>query len=244
VATLTTLPRSAQISQFVAGRAYVYALDVRHGDLYAVRLFGEPAAVYRVQFAKPVSSVAVGIDDRLWIGLSGASYLLRFDPLTKHMDSFELQGAQVSMLTTDALGRIFYADDARNTVGTLDASSGRITEHAFPRHGVTTALVVDGSSTLWLGNSAGEIWAVRGGTQTLTVGLQRPVTTLSLDASGRAWYLSPLPSGAIGFGYAAADGAHAGQTVAGPAFSLSFSALGRAWLADPRGGFWVSTGSQ
>jgi hypothetical protein len=39
VTKLTNLPASARISQFVAGRAYVYALDAQRGDLYGIRIF-------------------------------------------------------------------------------------------------------------------------------------------------------------------------------------------------------------
>ena len=238
--TIMSLPRSAQISQFVAGRDRLYALDTGRGDLYVITMSTRELTTYTQPFLKPVASLAVGLDDRLWIGVSDASFLLRFDPKTKATESFDLAGAHVSKLTTDGFGSIYYADDARNAVGTLNPTTGRITEFAFPRHGVTTGLVVDRSSTLWLGTSAGEVWSVRGGTATLTVGLQRPVTMLVLDASGRAWYMAPAPAGAIGFSYATADGANAGSTVGGPAFSLAFNALGRAWLADPRGGFFVS----
>ena len=238
--TVLSLPRTAQITQFVAGRDHLYALDSLRGDLYVITMSTHELTTYSQAFFKPVASVAVGLDDRLWIGVSDASFLLRFDPKSKATDSFDLAGAHVSKLTTDGSGSIFYADDARNAVGALNPATGRITEFAFLRHGVTTALVVDRSSTLWLGTSAGEVWSVRGGAATLTVGLQRPVTMLVLDASGRAWYMAPAPSGSIGFSYATADGAHAGSTVGGPAFSLGFNALGRAWLADPRGGFFVS----
>ena len=241
---ITALPRSAQIAQFASGRAVVYALDASHGDLYVLNVPTQTVRSYRVTFLKTVSSVAVGLDDRLFMGLSDASLLLRFDPRTGLTDSFDLKDAHVSKLTTDSLGRVFYADDARNAVGTLNPATGVVTEFAFPRNGVTTALVVDGSSTLWLGTSAGELWSIRGGTAKVTVGLQRPVTTISLDAAGRAWYLSPLPAAAAGFHYGAADGAATGQTVSGPAFTLAFSALGQAWLGDPRGGFFVSRGGQ
>ncbi len=240
VLPFVTLPKSASISHFVAGRASVYALDARHGDLYAMSVPDGKTTRYELKFLKPVSSMAVGLDDRLWIGLRDAPYLLRFDPRTKRTDSFDLAGAQVSTLATDGLGTVYYADDVNGTVGAVDPDTGRITEVGLPRRGVTTGLAVDGAGRIWVGTSAGEIWAVLGGSARLTVGLPRPITTLSLDASGHVWYLAPLPSGALGFGYAAADGAHAGQTVGGPAFGLSFSALGQAWLADPRGGFWVS----
>ncbi|HET7700570.1 MAG TPA: zf-HC2 domain-containing protein [Candidatus Limnocylindria bacterium] len=239
-----SLPVGAQISHWAAGRAHVYAVDTTSGQLHVVDARRERVSSYALKFLKPVSSVAVGLDDRLWIGLRGASYLLAFDPRTGRLDSFDLAGALVSMLTVDGSGRILYADDARGTVGTYDPGTARVSEVYFPRRGTATGLVVDGSSTLWLSTSTGEIFSVRGGVATLALGLQRPVTTLSLDGSGRAWYLAPLPSGAVGFGYAAADGARAGQTIAGAASSLAFNALGRAWLADPLGGFYVSRGAQ
>ena len=244
IVTVMSLPPTARIGQFIAGRDRLYALDSQRGDLYVITMSTHELTTYSQSFLKPVASVAVGFDDGLWIGVSNASFLLRFDPRSKTTESFDLAGARVSRLTTDGSGSIYYADDTRNAVGTLNPTTGRITEFAFPRHGVTAALVVDRSSTLWLGTSAGEVWSVRGGTATLTVGLQRPVTTLVLDASGRAWYMAPSPPGVIGFSYAMADGNHAGSTVGGPAFSLAFNALGRAWLADPRGGFFVSRNQQ
>ena len=241
---LASLPRSAQITQFASGRAVVYALDARHGDLYVLDATTGTLRSQRVTLLKPVSTVAVGVDDHLFIGLSDSALLLRLDPRTGLTESFDLKDARISKLTTDALGRVYYADDARNAVGLLNPATGVVTEFAYPRSGATTALVVDGSSTLWLGTSSGELWSIRGGTATLTVGLQRPVTTISLDAAGRAWYLSPLPAASSGFHYGAADGAAVGRTVAGPAFTLAFSALGQAWLGDPRGGFYVSRSSE
>jgi hypothetical protein len=44
-----------------------------------------------------------------------------------------------------------------------------------------------------------------------------------------------------GYIYAPADGSLAPRSVSGPALSLSFNPLGRAFLADPRGGFYMST---
>ena len=191
-------------------------------------------------FLKPVSGVAVGLDDRLWIGVKDAPYLLAFDPLTRKMASYDLGVARISELAVDGRGRILYVDDARSTVGAYEPNSGRLSEVGLARRGTTTGLVVDSSSTLWLSTSAGEIFSVRGGVATLALVLQRPVTTLALDPAGRVWYLAPLPVGAVGFGYAPAESSTGGQSIAGPAVSLAFNALGRVWLADPRGGFYVS----
>ena len=237
--TVNSLPSGTQISFWAAGRGYAYGVDTR-GQLHVVNAATEVVSSLAMNFLKPVSSVAVGPDDRLWIGLKDAPYLLAFDPETWKMATFDLGPARISELAVDALGRVLYVDDARGTVGAYVPQTGRLTEVFFARRGTTTGLVVDNTSTMWLSTSAGEIFSIRGGVAKLTIGLQRPVTTLALDAAGRAWYLAPLPSGAVGFGYAAADSGQGGHTIAGPALSLSFNALGRAWLADPRGGFYVS----
>ena len=70
--------------------------------------------------------------------------------------------------------------------------------------------------------------------------LESPVTAFAPDQAGRAWYLAQLPSGLAGFAYGPADNSRAPQSVSGPAQSLNFSAIGRAFLADPRGGFYMS----
>jgi streptogramin lyase len=237
---LASLSRGVQVNFWAAGRAVAYALDSSAGELYVVDLLTlEHVSPNALNFLKPVSSIAVGLDDRLWIGLKDAGYLLEFDPVTRKMASYDLGIARISALAVDAAGRILYVDDNRSTVGTYDPRTANLNEVTFARRGTTTGLVVDRNSTLWFSTSAGEIFWVRGSTATLAIGLQRPVTTLALDLAGRAWYLAPLPTGAVGFGYAAADTGAGGQTIAGPASSLAFSALGRAWLADPQGGFYV-----
>jgi streptogramin lyase len=191
----------------------------------------------------PVSAVAVGLDGQLWIGLRDAPYLLVFDATTRLMRAIDLAGARISALTIDSSGRVLYADDFRGTVGVIDATTSRLNEVGFAKRGTTTALLVDSTSTLWLGTSAGEVYSVRGGTARLAVSLQRPVTSLAVDRTGRAWYLAPLPSGFTGYIYAPADGSQAARSVPGPVVSLTFNALGRALLADPRGAIYMSTES-
>ena len=237
---ISLLPRSAQISFWAAGRDYVYGVDARKGELHVVDRATGRVSSYAMHFLKPVSSVAVAPDDRLWIGLSEVSYLLAFDPHTARMDTFDLGTARVSKLAVDTFGRVIYADDAGSLLGTYDPRSARASELRFARNGATTSLVVDRDGTVWLATSAGQIYSVRNGTPRLALAMPRPVTTLSLDVIGRAWYLAPLPSGLLGFGYATADGVQLGGTIGEPASSLDFSVLGRAWLADPKGGFFVS----
>ncbi|HEV8537149.1 MAG TPA: zf-HC2 domain-containing protein [Candidatus Limnocylindria bacterium] len=235
-----SLRADAKINFWVAGPSYVFGVDATTGQVNVVDVRRQQINAYATNVLSPVSAVATGSDDRLWIGLRDGSYLLAFDPKTRRMDSLDLAGARISALTIDAQGRILYADDSRETVGLFDPKTSRLNEVAFTRRGATTALLVDNTSTLWLGTSNGEVYAVRGGLARLTVSLQRPISAFATDHTGHAWYLAPLPGGLSGYSYAPADGSKAPRSVAGPAVSLSFNPIGRALLADPRGGIYMS----
>jgi len=235
------LRTGAKVSYWVAGGSYVYGVDAANGEISVVNTARQRVeGRFATNVVSPVSAVAVGIDGRLWIGLKDASYLFAWDPVTLRMDGFNLAGTRVSALAVDAEGRLFYADDHRGTVGTFDPRTLRLNEVPFARNGVTTALLVDATSTLWIGTSTGEIYSVRGGSAKLTVRLQRPVSGFAPDQGGKAWYLAPLPSGLAGYSYGPTDNSQAPRSVSGPAQSLSFSPIGRAFLADPRGGFYMS----
>jgi streptogramin lyase/anti-sigma factor RsiW len=231
----------AKVSYWVSGGSYVYGVDAATGEVNVVNVVqGRVEGRYATNVSSPVSAVAVGIDGKLWIAMRSASDLFAFDPRTQLMNGFDLKEVRISALTIDGGGRIYYADDARGTVGTFDPRTSRLNEVPFARAGATTALLVDSTSTLWVGTSSGEVYSVRGGRATLTVSLQRPVSAFAPDHGGRAWYLAQLPSGLAGFAYAPADNSRAPQSVSGPAQSLHFNAIGRAFLADPRGGFYMS----
>jgi ligand-binding sensor domain-containing protein len=235
------LRKGAKVSYWVAGGSYVYGVDADTGEVNVVNIASERVqGGYATNVLSSVSAVAVGIDGRLWIGLRDASYLFVFDPKTQLMNGFDLAGARITALTIDGQGRIFYADDGRGTVGTFDPRTSRVSEVPFARRGTTTALLVDSTSTLWVGTSTGEIYSVRGGGARLTVSLQRPVNSFAADQAGQAWYLAPLPSGLTGYAYGPADGSKAPRSISGPVRSLNFNAIGRAFLADPRGGFFMS----
>jgi anti-sigma factor RsiW len=235
------LRKGAKVSYWVGGGSYVYGVNAENGEVNVVNTARERVeGRYATNVLSQVSAVAVGIDGRLWIGLRDASYLSVFDPKTQLMNGFDLAGARISALTIDSQGRIYYADDRRGTVGTFDPRTSRVIEVAFARRGTTTALLVDSTSTLWVGTSTGEIYSVRGGTATITVSIQQPVAAFAPDQGGRAWYLAPLPSGLAGYAYGPADKSGAPRSISGPVQSLNFSAIGRAFLADPRGGFYMS----
>ncbi|MDQ2914080.1 MAG: zf-HC2 domain-containing protein, partial [Chloroflexota bacterium] len=157
------LHKGAKVSYWVAGGSYIFGVDEASGEVNVVNTAsGRVEGRFATNVLSPVSAVAVGIDGRLWIGLRNASYLFVFDPRTQLMNSIDLAGARISALTIDGQGRIYYADDARGTVGTFDPRTSRVNEVPFARRGATTALLVDSTSTLWVGTSTGEIYSVRG----------------------------------------------------------------------------------
>jgi streptogramin lyase len=236
------LEGGARISYLAAGSDYVFAIDTTAGQIDVVSSVQERVVqTYPMSALAAVVAVAVGPDDRLWLGLRNAPYLLVFDPKLGRMDSVYLSGARVAALTVDGRGRVVYADDLRGAVGIYEPATNHLYEVAFHKRGTTTALVSDADGTLWFGTTTGEIYAVAGTTVTLSQSLQRPVTSLVTDQRGRAWYLAPLRPGIGGFGFGPADGSQAPRLVPGPAAGLAFNALGWAFLGDPRGAVYIAT---
>jgi streptogramin lyase len=236
---IAKLRSDANVGFWVAGRSFVYGVDPA-GQVHVVNTVTGKVDSYPTNVLSPVSAVAVGVDDRLWIALRDASYLLAFDPRTHGIDGFDLDGARVSALAVDRSGRIVYADDLHASIGTLNPATLRLTVLTYNRRGSTTALIVDGSGTLWLGTSAGDLYSVKDARPGLAINVRMPVSTLALDGLGHAWYLAPIPGGIAGFGYAPADGSQAVRSIPGPAVGLAFSEAGRVFSADPRGAFYVS----
>jgi len=238
--TIAKLRSDAKVGFWVAGRSFVFGVDPESGQVHVVNTATESVDSFATNVLSRVSAVVVGPDDRLWLALRDASYLLAWDPRTHGMDSFDLGDSRVSAVAIDRLGRVVYSDDLHARVGTLDPTTGRLTDVAFERRGNTTALIVDSSGTLWLGTSVGDLYSVKNDRRGLAINVRMPVSSLALDASGGAWYLAPIPNGIPGFGYAPADGSQAVRSIPGPAVGLAFSEAGRTFSADPRGAFYVA----
>jgi streptogramin lyase len=237
---IAKLRSDANVGFWVAGRSFVFGVDPA-GQVHVVNTVTGKVDSYPTNVLSPVSAVAVGVDDRLWIALRDVSYLLVFDPRTHGIDGFDLDGARVNALAVDRSGRVVYADDLHSSIGTLNPKTLRLTVLTYNRRGSTTALIVDGSGTLWLGTSAGDVYSVKDARPGLAINVRMPVSTLALDGSGHVWYLAPIPGGIAGFGFAPVDGSQAVRSIPGPAVGLAFSEAGRTFSADPRGGFYVAT---
>jgi len=242
VKMIAKLRSDAHVGFWVAGRSYVFGVDLESGQVHVVNTVTESVDAYPTNVLSPVSAVAVGPDDRLWMALRDASYLLAWDPRTHGMDSFDLRDARVSALAVDATGRVIYADDLHARVGTLDLTTMKLSEVTFNRRGTTTAMIVDRAGSLWLATTAGDIYSVKNARPGLAINVRMPVSSLALDQEGRAWFLAPISSGSgtPGFAYGSVDGSQAVRSIPGPALGLAFSESGRAFSADPRGALYVA----
>jgi streptogramin lyase len=240
VKTIGKLRSDAHVAYWVAGRSFVFGVDDATGQVHVVNTVTESIDSYPLNVLSPVSAVAVGPGDRLWVALRDASYLLAFDPRTHGTEAFDLVDGRVNALAIDSLGRVVYSDDLHARVATLDLTTLKISGVVLSRRGATTAMVIDGAGTLWLGTSTGDLYSVKGGSVRQVLNVRMPVSALTLDGTGRAWFLAPIPNGIPGFGYGSADGSQAVRSIPGPAVGLAFSDSGRAFSADPRGAFYVA----
>jgi streptogramin lyase len=238
---IAKLEATARVSYLVAGSNYVFAVDTSVGQIQVVSTTQERLVqTYPMSALAGVIAAATGPDDRLWLGLRNAPYMLVFDPKTRRMDSVYLAGARVGALTVDRAGGVWYSDDFRGAIGKYDPSTNQLSDVSFHKRGTTTAMVSDRDGTVWLGTTNGDVYALRGTTPSLTLNVERPVTTLATDQSGHAWYLAPLPAGVGGYAFAPVDGSQAARRVPGPAVGLGFSSLGGPFLGDPRGAVYLA----
>lgn len=242
VRMIAKLRADANVGFWVAGRSFVFGVDPESGQVHVVNTVTESVDSYPTNVLSRVSAVAVGIDDRLWIALRDASYLLAWDPRSRGIDAYDLGEARVSALAADSVGRVVYADDLHANVGTLDPNTRRLRVDALTRRGSTTALIVDGSGTMWLGTSTGDLYSVKDGSARQVSNVRMAVSSLALDQSGLAWFLAPIPNGIPGFAYGPVDGSQAVRSIPGPAIGLAFSDSGRTFSADPRGALYVTDG--
>jgi streptogramin lyase/predicted anti-sigma-YlaC factor YlaD len=233
---IAKLDAAARVSFLVAGSEYLFAIDTNAGQIDILSTTQERLVqTYPMSALGSVVAAAVGPDDRLWLALKNAPYLLVFDTKTRRTDSIHLSGGQATALTIDRFGGVWYSDDLRGAIGKWDPATNHLYEVSFRKRGTTTAMVSDRNGTVWLGTTTGDIYGVNGSIASLSLSLERPVTTLATDQTGRAWYLAPLPAGVGGYAFAPVDGSQAARRVPGPAAGLGFSSRGAAFLGDPRG---------
>jgi streptogramin lyase len=164
--------------------------------------------------------------------------ILTLDPRDGRIEAANVGQSNVSALTADSAGRVWFGDESRKRVGLYDRASGTVTDFAVPFAGTLTSMVVDATGTLWAGTDAGELFAIRNGGLVTTTYVGGAVASLTLDSHGAAWFLTRGSGGAT-LGQVAFSGA--ARSVPASVAGVWFDARGDAWLADSgSAGFFIA----
>jgi hypothetical protein len=167
-----------------------------------------------------------------------SAQLLAYDPLTLRIEVVDTQMHGVVALAIDNFARVWFADGLR-TVGSYDLRNRRLTHVKVPGRGAARALLPDPTGSIWLGTTAGEVISVSDDIPSIVAMTGRPISRLTLDPAGVAWYLTPAPRGTAGYLYAPIRSVDEARRVAAPVTSLDFSIARAAWLADATGAFYI-----
>jgi DNA-binding beta-propeller fold protein YncE/streptogramin lyase len=237
VLTFDTFPETADIAAFTAGPRSVHAIDRFASRLYTFAFDGERLTSRHVPLLSSAAAMTQGLDGRLWIGLAGSGQILVHEPLLGRTETISTGLTAVRSIAFDDRGSLWFSDGLR-MVGTYDPVTRLQTLFAVPGSGSAQHLLPDGSGRVWIGSSTGEISVIESGTVRLALNVRRPITSLALGPSGEAWFLAPAAPGLSGYVYGRVDGS-VFEAIPGAGISLALSSAGRAWIADPAGGFYL-----
>jgi streptogramin lyase len=240
--SFTSFPRDAQITALAVGAASVYAVDGRFGRLFTFDVATERVSSRTLPFLQGNVSMTVAPDGRLWLGMEESAQILSFDPLTLRSEVVDTQMRGVVAIAIDNFARVWFAD-GQKTVGSYDLRNRRLTHVRTPGKGAARALLPDPSGSIWLGTTAGEVISVADDVPSIVAMTGRPITRLTLDPLGVAWYLTPAPQGTASYVYAPIRNADEARTITAPVTSLDFSLARAAWLADATGAFYIGVGA-
>jgi ligand-binding sensor domain-containing protein len=191
-----------------------------------------------VPFLSEHALMAVAPDGRIWFAADDQSGLTSYDPRGGRLELVETGLNGVAAIAFDASSRLWFTDGDR-ALSFYDLRTAHLERSKLVAKGAARVLLPDPSGVVWVGTTAGEVIAVRDWVQSLAFTASRPIGALALDKKGVAWYLTPPQQERGGFVYGRVGDAER-FTVPGPVASLAFTADGRAWLADPAGGFYLS----
>ena len=234
--TLARLPADARIARIAVSPNHAYLTDPKAGVLYVLTIGTEQLATVPLPFLAITNDIVASPDERLWLGTRGLG-LVSFDPRNKRLET--ARAAQdVTAVATDPLGRIWLGVPDRQVLDVFDPLTDKLTELSLPHEGTISALAIDRAGTVWAGTNTGQLFAIRNDRLEGSAALGRPIDSLVIDATGRAWFVTHTAAEVL-YGLAAGNGitVHAPGTASGPLFD----ALGRAWQADvTAGGFYVT----
>lgn len=223
---LTLAELGTDVSALAASSSYVYGLDAHNGRLYIFDIRDGRLSDVSV----PPGATAFGItpDGKAWIGSSAAAAtLMSIDPVTGRGVSVTLGISRVQAVVPDVAGRIWFTNGA-SVIGYYDPVAAKLVELAHPGQGSASVLLPDLTGTLWIGTTAGEIFAVENGAARLVLTSTGPISALSLGPRGRPWYLTNVAGEAR---YSPVE-VESIRSIPSPASALAINPRGRAWLLD------------
>jgi streptogramin lyase len=240
VFSIAPLPRDAEITAIAVGADAVYAADGRNSRLYTLDLKTEQLTPRSLPFIGEHTLMSVATDGRIWFAAEDQSQLISYDPHGKRVELVETGMSGVAAIALDDFSRVWFTDGDRS-LASYDIRTGLLRRMRLSSKGAAHVLLPDPSGSIWIGTTAGEVISVRDGVQQMPLVAARPISALALDNKGVTWYLTPARAERGGFVAGRVYGGEDSFTVPGAATSLSFTLGGRIWLADPAGGFYLST---
>ena len=230
------LPADAIVRGLAVGLTHVYAVDIGRGRLFELSIRDEKLSSYPLPVTD-VSAITVAPEGTVWIAMPASSHILAFRPVGGRIEAIDVGVRGSVALAADIGGRLWFSD-GRNGIGSYDRQAGKVAQLSWPGGPATpTVLLPDSQGRVWAGTATGDVHSISSGVATLTAQVGRPISAFALDAAGHAWYLAPALQ-QTGFVYGPVRGGGV-RLVPGAATSLALGSTGRAWLADPSGGFYV-----
>ena len=239
---IAALPPGASVTGMAVSPNHVYFVDGPASALYALTISTEQVSRIPLGFATAATAIAASPDERLWLA-TGASGLVSYDPRTGQIERVAV-GANLSVVATDSLGRVWMAARDRQAIDLYDPLARKLTEFSLSHGGAITALAVDRANTVWVGTDTGQTFAIRSAAAAGTSGalvttglVGRPISGFALDPSGALYYVSRTES-AVAYGTVQFP---AGARVSpASASEPMFDFVGRAWQSDLGAGFYVT----
>jgi streptogramin lyase len=238
---IAALPVGATVTSMTASRDHVYFVDRAQSRVYALTISTEQLKTIAMSFATGATAIVASPDERLWLA-TAADGLVSYDPRSGQVQKIAV-GVSLSVIATDALGRVWAASGDRQAIDVYDPLAAKLTEIALAHGGSVTALAVDRAGVVWVGTDTGQTFALRGAgtaSPSVTQGLVgRPITGFSYDQQTTALlYVSRSPSAVA---YGPLVGSSAPKIVPGTSSEPMFDWFGRAWQGDPiADGFYVT----
>jgi virginiamycin B lyase len=167
------------------------------GSNYGITAGSRPAIEGRVtEWTVPTPEFArdpaPGPDGNIYVAVMFGNKIARFDTRTKTFQEWDLPSrARPHGLLVDRRGTVWYTGNGNGTIGELDPSTGKVTEHKAPSGGDPHTLVIDDAQqTIWFtvqgGHRIGRL-ETRSGKITEFKTRGNPYG-LALDRDGNVWF--------------------------------------------------------